>query len=75
MVALVRQGVSLRQTARRFGVSLLTVQRWVQRAQGGRARYERESERGGTVPRMSAGQVLQVSHGGDVILAGKSYAE
>lgn len=34
MVALVRQGVSLRQTARTFRVSLLTVQRWVQRAQG-----------------------------------------
>lgn len=36
MVAAVRGGASLRSAARRFGVSLLTVQRWVQRAQGQR---------------------------------------
>jgi transposase len=33
MVEAVRSGQSLRRVARRFGVSLLTVQRWVQRAQ------------------------------------------
>jgi hypothetical protein len=34
MAAAVRQGHSLRSVARQFGVSLLTVQRWVQRAEG-----------------------------------------
>jgi transposase-like protein len=34
MVAAVRQGESMRSVARRGGVSLLTVQRWVRRAQG-----------------------------------------
>lgn len=33
MVAAVRQGASMRSVARQFRVSLLTVQRWVQRAQ------------------------------------------
>ena len=32
MVAAVRHGASMRVVARRFHVSLLTVQRWVQRA-------------------------------------------
>lgn len=36
MVAAVRRGASLRATARRFGVSLRTVQVWVARAQGQR---------------------------------------
>ncbi len=36
MVAAVRRGASLRTVARRFRVSLLTVQRWVQRANGRR---------------------------------------
>lgn len=36
MVAAVRAGASLRQTARRFGVSLSTLQHWVQRAAGQR---------------------------------------
>ncbi len=36
MVAAVRAGASLRQTARRFGVSLSTLQQWVQRAGGQR---------------------------------------
>lgn len=36
MVAAVRKGQPLRQVARRFGVSLSTVQRWVQRATGQR---------------------------------------
>ena len=39
MVAAVRAGTSLRAVARRFGVSLLTVQRWVGRA--GRQRLDR----------------------------------
>lgn len=39
MVATVRAGASLRAVARRFGVSLLTVQRWVKRA--GRQRLDR----------------------------------
>lgn len=39
MVAAVRRGTSLRAVARRFHVSLLTVQRWVQRA--GRRRLDR----------------------------------
>jgi hypothetical protein len=34
MVALVRRGLSMRAVARRFHVSLPTVQRWVKRAQG-----------------------------------------
>ena len=34
MVAAVRRGASLRTVARRFHVSLHTVQRWVQRANG-----------------------------------------
>jgi putative transposase len=36
MVAAVRAGASLRQTARRFGVSLSTLQAWLQRARGQR---------------------------------------
>src|SRR5579871_3978432 len=36
MVAAVRAGASLRQTARQFGVSLSTLQHWVQRASGQR---------------------------------------
>jgi Homeodomain-like domain len=36
MVALVRQGMAMRTVARRFQVSLPTVQRWVKRAQGRR---------------------------------------
>lgn len=36
MVAAVRAGVPMRAVARKFGVSLLTVQRWVQRAGGRR---------------------------------------
>lgn len=36
MVAAVRKGVSMRKVARKFGVSLLTVQRWVKRAAGKR---------------------------------------
>lgn len=36
MVAAVRAGASLRQTARRFGVSLSTLQHWLQRAAGQR---------------------------------------
>jgi transposase len=36
MVALVRRGLSMRAVARRFHVSLPTVQRWVKRAQGRR---------------------------------------
>src|SRR5688572_18088389 len=36
MVAAVRRGTSLRETARQFRVSLDTVQRWVQRAAGQR---------------------------------------
>jgi transposase len=36
MVALVRRGMLMRAVARRFHVSLPTVQRWVTRAQGRR---------------------------------------
>ena len=36
MVAAVRAGASMRSVARRFHVSLLTVQRWVRRASGSR---------------------------------------
>jgi transposase-like protein len=36
MVAAVRKGASMRSVARRFHVSLLTVQRWVRRANGSR---------------------------------------
>ncbi|RPJ25246.1 MAG: hypothetical protein EHM35_15690 [Planctomycetaceae bacterium] len=36
MVALVRQEMAVRAVARRFHVSLPTVQRWVKRAQGRR---------------------------------------
>lgn len=36
MVRAVRQGMAMRQVARRFGVSLRTVQRWVNRAEGQR---------------------------------------
>jgi hypothetical protein len=43
--------------------------------QGGRTRYERESDRNEVVPPVEAGQVLQVSYAGDVILEGRFYAE
>jgi hypothetical protein len=43
--------------------------------QGRRARFERESERGEIVPDVSAGQMLQVSYAGEVLLAGAFYEE
>jgi len=38
MVNAVRRGVTMREVARRFGVTLRTVQRWVRRATSARAR-------------------------------------
>jgi hypothetical protein len=49
-------------------IALLTIQ-------GGMARYKREAERGEGVPPVELDQVLQVIHHGQVILAGRFYAE
>lgn len=49
-------------------IAQLTVQR-------GTTRYRRETERGESVPLVELGQVLEVSYVGQVILAGKFYAE
>jgi hypothetical protein len=43
--------------------------------EGGMARYRRESERGEDAPLVEVGQVLEVVYGGQVILAGRFYAE
>ena len=45
MVAEVRHGIPRRAVARRFGVSLCTVQRWVKRAQGKRLKRVEWSDR------------------------------
>ena len=42
---------------------------------GGRARYQRASERGEAVPEVEAKQVLQVSYAGRPLLAGEFYSE
>jgi hypothetical protein len=43
--------------------------------QGGKARYERESEKGEIVPEVRADQVLQVSYAGEVLVEGRFYPE
>ena len=42
---------------------------------GGRARYQRGSERGEAVPEVEAKQVLQVSYAGQPLLTGEFYSE
>jgi hypothetical protein len=43
--------------------------------QHGRARYQRQSERGEAVSDVAVDQMLQVSYGGEVILQGEFYEE
>src|SRR5262245_13986030 len=61
MVRAVRQGQSLRSVARRFRVSLATVQRWVERAEGQRLDRAdfRGAPRGGRRPSNSTGPALE----------------
>jgi hypothetical protein len=43
--------------------------------EGGTARFRRETEHGEDVSTVESGDILQVVHGGQVILAGRFYAE
>jgi hypothetical protein len=43
--------------------------------QNGKARYQRESERGETVPAVEAKQTLQVSYAGEILLEAEFYEE